>query len=131
LLSFVWPDQQQRFDRLNAALEIASTNPLYQPPTQADAADWIDEQLDGLTDEPVVVFHSIVWQYFSQDTKDRFRTALRRHAVQRRAPIAWLRMEPAGAAPDLKITVWNNGAIVEDDHALATSSYHGIGVRRI
>jgi hypothetical protein len=131
LLSFVWPDQQQRFDRLHAALEIASTNPLYQPPTQADAADWIDEQLDGLADEPVVVFHSIVWQYFSQDTKDRFRNALRRHAVQRRAPIAWLRMEPAGAAPDLKITVWNNGAVVEDDHALATSSYHGIGVRRI
>jgi hypothetical protein len=127
----VWPDQQQRFDRLHAALEIASTNPLYQPPTRADAADWIDEQLDGLAGEPVVVFHSIVWQYFNQDTKDRFRTALRRHGERRRAPLAWLRMEPAGAAPDLKITVWKDGTIVEDDHALATSSYHGIGTRRL
>lgn len=131
LLSFVWPDQQQRFDRLNAALEIASTSPLYEPPTQADAADWIDKQLDGLADEPVVVFHSIVWQYFSQDTKDRFRAALRRHGEQRRAPLAWLRMEPAGTAPDLKITVWRDGNIIEDDHALATSSYHGIGTRRL
>ena len=131
LLSFVWPDQQQRFDRLNAALDIASTSPLYNPPTEADAADWIDEQLTQLTDEPTVVFHSIVWQYFSQDTKDRFRAALRRHGERRRAPLAWLRMEPAGTAPDLKITVWRDGAIVEDDHALAVSSYHGIGTRRI
>ena len=131
LLSFVWPDQQQRFDRLHAALDIASTSPLYNPPTKADAADWIDGQLGELADEPTVIFHSIVWQYFSQDTKDRFRAALRRHGERRRSPLAWLRMEPAGAAPDLKITVWRDGRIVEDDHALATSSYHGIGTRRI
>ena len=131
LLSFVWPDQHQRFERLNAALDIASASPLYRPPIQADAADWIDAQLAELDDEPAVVFHSIVWQYFSQDTKDRFRAALRAHGARRHAPLAWLRMEPAGAAPDLKITVWNNGAIAEEDHALATSSYHGIGTRRI
>ncbi len=131
LLSFVWPDQHQRFERLNAALDIASASPLYRPPIQADAADWIDVQLAELDDEPAVVFHSIVWPYFSQDTKDRFRAALRAHGARRHAPLAWLRMEPAGAAPDLKITVWNNGAIAEEDHALATSSYHGIGTRRI
>lgn len=131
LLSFVWPDQQQRFDRLHAALEIASTSPLYQVPTEADAADWIDAQLGDVADEPVVVFHSIVWQYFSQETKDRFRAALRRRGEQRRAPLAWLRMEPAGQAPDLKITVWTDGTVVENDHVLATSSYHGIGTRRL
>lgn len=131
LLSFVWPDQQQRFARLHAALDIASTSTLYNPPTAADAADWIDEQLAHLADEPTVVFHSIVWQYFSQNTKDRFRAALRRHGEGRRAPLAWLRMEPAGTAPDLRITVWYDGTIVEDDHALATSSYHGNGTRRI
>lgn len=131
LLSFVWPDQLQRFDRLHAALDIATTDPAYSPPTQADAADWIDEQLGELADEPTVVFHSIVWQYFSQDTKDRFRAALRRHAETRRAPLAWLRMEPAGAVPDLRITVWRDGSSVEDDHPLATSSYHGIGTRRL
>lgn len=131
LLSFVWPDQRQRFERLGAALDIADNDPVYAPPTMADAADWIDEQLGQLADEPTVVFHSIVWQYFSQDTKDRFRAALRRHGERRSAPLAWLRMEPAGAAPDLRITTWRNGTIVEDDIALATSSYHGIGTRRI
>jgi hypothetical protein len=40
-------------------------------------------------------------------------------------------MEPAGQAPDLKITVWTDGTVVENDHALATSSYHGIGTRRL
>ena len=131
LLSFVWPDQQQRFERLHAALDIASMSALYNPPTGADAADWIDEELRDLADEPAVVFHSIVWQYFSQDTKDRFRAALRRHGETRRAPLAWLRMEPAGSAPDLRITVWRDGSIVEEDHPLATSSYHGIGTRRL
>jgi len=131
LLSFVWPDQRQRFERLHAALDIATTDPAYNPPSQADAAEWIDDQLDNMVDEPTVVFHSIVWQYFSQDTKDRFRDALRRHAQRRRAPLAWLRMEPAGDAPDLRITTWRNGTLVEDDRALATSSYHGIGTRRI
>lgn len=131
LLSFVWPDQLQRFERLHAALDIATTDPAYNPPSQADAADWIDEQLATLADEPTVVFHSIVWQYFSQDTKDRFRSALRRHGERRRSPLAWLRMEPAGAAPDLRITTWRNGSVDEDDLALATSSYHGIGTRRL
>jgi len=46
LLSFVWPDQRQRFERLHAALDIATTDPTYNPPSQADAAEWIDDQLD-------------------------------------------------------------------------------------
>lgn len=130
LLSFVWPDQAQRFARLRGALDIAATNPAYRMAVSADAGTWIDEELERLADEPVVVFHSIVWQYFSQDTKDRFREALRRHAQTRRAPLAWLRMEPAGAVSDLQITTWSNGTKVENDHVLATSSYHGIGTKR-
>ena len=130
LLSFVWPDQDQRFARLRGALEIATTDPAYQMAAAADAGTWIDEQLSLLPDEPVVVFHSIVWQYFSQDTKDRFRDALRHHGERRNTPMAWLRMEPAGAAPDLQITTWANGVMVESDHVLATSSYHGIGTKR-
>ena len=130
LLSFVWPDQDQRFARLRDALDIANKNSKYQMATAEDAGTWIDDQLSRLPNEPVVIFHSIAWQYFSQDTKDRFRDALRRHGEIRNAPMAWLRMEPAGAAPDLQITTWANGAMVESDHVLATSSYHGIGTKR-
>lgn len=132
LLSFVWPDQEQRFERLRNALDIAAGTPDYRPPVAADAADWIDEQLQRIPgDDAVVVFHSIVWQYFSQSTKDNFRAALRRHADRRSAPLAWLRMEPAGPVADLQVTTWDNGRVVEDDNRLAISSYHGIGTHTV
>ena len=53
-----------------------------------------------------VVAHSIVWQYVAPPSRDRLRSALRRAGVAAtpEAPIAWLRMEPAGdrrrPAPD-------------------------------
>jgi hypothetical protein len=132
LLSFVWPDQDQRFARLRNALAIAADDPDYRRPVAADAAAWIDAELHDIpVDEPVVIFHSIVWQYFSQDTKDNFRSALRRHAERRSAPLSWLRMEPAGPVADLQITSWTNGRLIEEDHRLALSSYHGIGTHRI
>lgn len=132
LLSFVWPDQDQRFARLRNALDIAATHEHYRPPVAADAADWIDEQLHQMSpEEPVVVFHSIVWQYFSQSTKDNFRAALRRHADRRSAPLAWLRMEPAGPVADLQVTSWAHGRLVEEDKQLAFSSYHGIGTHAV
>lgn len=132
LLSFVWPDQEQRFVRLRGALDIAVADPAYRQPEAADAAVWINRQLgDIATDEPVVVFHSIVWQYFSQETKDNFRAALREHVARRSAPTAWLRMEPAGAVADLQITTWNNGSMVDSDLPLATSTYHGMSTHRI
>jgi hypothetical protein len=130
LLSFVWPDQEQRFVRLRGALDIAAVDPAFQQPEAADAAEWINRQLgDIAADEPVVVFHSIVWQYFSQETKDNFRSALQDHVARRSAPTAWLRMEPAGAVADLQITTWNDGSIVDSDVALATSTYHGMSTR--
>jgi hypothetical protein len=128
LLSFVWPDQDQRFARLRDALAIAASHPDYLRPVAADAAEWIDAELNALpVDEPVVVFHSIVWQYFSQDTKDNFRSALRHHAERRSAPLSWLRMEPAGPVADLQVTSWANGRLTEEDRRVAYSSYHGIG----
>lgn len=132
LLSFVWPDQDRRFVRLRNALDIAAVDPDYRPPVAADAAEWIDEELRGIpTDEPVVVFHSIVWQYFSQSTKDDFRAVLRRHAGRRPAALSWLRMEPAGPVADLRVTSWTMGRPTEQDRQLALSSYHGIGTHMV
>ena len=37
------------------------------------------------------------------------------------APIAWLRMEPAGERADLRLTWWPGG----DETVLATAGYHG------
>jgi hypothetical protein len=130
LLSFVWPDQDLRFTRLRAALDIADSSVDYEVPDTADAARWIDEQFSNIaSDEPVLIFHSIAWQYFSQETKDHFRDVFAQHAQRRTSSTAWLRMEPRGPIADLRIDMWNTGIQLTHDHILATSSYHGLGTR--
>ena len=131
LLSFVWPDQDVRFTRLRAALDIASSSEEYSVPDTADAAHWLDLQFSNIADdEPVLIFHSIVWQYFSQETKDNFRDVFAQHAKRRTSSsTAWLRMEPFGPTADLRIDIWKHGIPLTHNHVLATSSYHGLGTR--
>ena len=69
LLSFIWPDQEERFRRTAAAVEIAR-----QDPPVVDRSDVVDWLLAELA-EPVprktltVIQHSIMWQYLHDDTK--------------------------------------------------------------
>ena len=130
LLSFVWPDQFERFTRLRDAIENACTSPSYVAPDQKDAAVWIHEQLANIpSNEPVLIFHSIVWQYLSRETKDQFRAEVEGFCAQREAPTGWLRMEPAGPVADLRIDIWQGARKTHIDQVLADSSYHGIGTR--
>jgi hypothetical protein len=130
LLSFVWPDQFERFTRLRDAIENACTSPSYVAPDEKDAAVWIHEQLANIpSNEPVLIFHSIVWQYLSRETKDQFRAEVEGFCAQREAPTGWLRMEPAGPVADLRIDIWQGARKTHSDQVLADSSYHGIGTR--
>lgn len=132
MLSFVWPDQLERFARLDRAITIARAHPLVVD--TADAGDWLAERLAGDAPEGVatVVFHSIVWQYLPDATKDAVRAAL--HDAGARAdgdrPLHWLRMEPATREhADLRLTTWGRGAADGEDEVLAHVGYHGAGVR--
>jgi hypothetical protein len=122
LESFVWADQLERFARLRAACALAAEVEAHV--AQAQAADWIERQLaDPVPGLATVVFHSIVIQYLSDDERGRFDAALH-DAGQRataEAPLAWLRMEPAGDAPDLRLTLWPGG----EELLLAETGYHG------
>ena len=127
LLSFVWPDQLERFARLEAALSIAAEHPVTID--QADAGSWVEQALaqpaSGLA---TVVFHSIVLQYLPPASRRRMRAALERAGAAATAeqPVAWLRMEPATPeAADLRLTTWPGGA----EEVLATAGYHGRDVR--
>jgi hypothetical protein len=105
-------------------------SPTYVSPHQKDAAEWIHQQFENISsDEPVLIFHSIVWQYLSQKTKDAFREAVNYHCTQRSAPTGWLRMEPAGPVADLRIDIWQGSKKTHGDEVIADSSYHGIGTR--
>lgn len=122
LLSYVWPDQVERIERLRAAIEVARRVPVAVD--RAAAPEWVEAQLaEPHPGTATVVAHSIVMQYLSRQDRDRVRSAL--HAAGRRAtghaPLAWLRMEPAGDRAELALTTWPGG----DERLLATAGFHG------
>lgn len=122
LLSFVWPDQLDRIALLEAALDVAQRVPVALD--RADAAEWAEARLHEHGPGAVsVVFHSIVLQYVPADRRRRLRSALEeagRRATPA-APVAWLRMEPAGDRAELRLTLWPDGT----EEVLATAGYHG------
>lgn len=123
LLSFVWPDQKERLQRLRAAIEIAKQ---HKPFIDRDSADtWVKRQLSRERDRATVVFHSITWQYMGTDVQKRFVATLEtagEHATTEK-PLIWARMEPAGPVADVRATVWNGSTRTE--HHLCNVSYHG------
>lgn len=136
LLSFVWPDQPERFARLSLALDIARAHPPVVE--KADAAEWVASRLAARpADACTVVCHSIVWQYLSAPTKDSLRETLAAHGAHASAtaPLAWLRMEPAGPVAELRVTLWPGdsahepGAVGSREVVLGTAGYHGADVR--
>jgi hypothetical protein len=150
LLSFVWPDQNARFRRLEAALDIARRWPVTID--AQDAGAWVEQQLaprsraagggdggpdggrdgddrggDEEAEVATVVFHAIVLQYLPAESRRRMVAALERRGAEaaRRGPLAWLRMEPAGPRADLRLTTWPGG----QTEVLAEVGYHGEPVR--
>jgi hypothetical protein len=131
LMSFVWPDQTERFRRLDAALAAAAEVPA--DVVAADAGEWVTARLaapiDGVTS---VVAHSIVWQYLPIPSQQRVVDALAAAGARATpaAPVAWLRMEPPaelGKPAELRLTTWAGGD--PDKRLLAHCGYHGRPVR--
>ena len=125
LRSYLWPDMVDRRARLDAALAIAARVPASV--TAADLGDWLETRLaEPAPGTATVVYHSIVWQYVDGSSRDRMRGALRRAGEEAGAdaPLAWLRLEPAGPVADLRLTWWPGGT----EEVLATSGYHGTPV---
>lgn len=122
LRAYLWPDQTQRIERLEAALEVAQSVPAQVD--RAGAADWVAAQLAEATPGVAsVVYHSIVVQYLGEKEREAF-VATVREAGERAtddAPLAWLRMEPAGGHADVHLTTWPGG----EERNIARAGYHG------
>ena len=126
LLSYVWPDQQTRLDRLRGAIEIARRIPAHLH--RCNAIDALAD-LDVATGTLTVLWHSIMWQYLSageQATVAAEIDALGARATPD-APFAHLTLEPhrrTSEAPvefAVRARSWPGG----DDRLLAVCSPHG------
>lgn len=126
LLSFVWPDQRERLELLQAAFTVAARVPATVD--RANGADWLADRLATPTPGmATIVYHSIVIQYFDQASRDRMQATLREAGARATpgAPLAWLQMEPGGEQAELRLTTWPGG----DERLIATVGFHGRDVR--
>ena len=129
LESSLWADQVVRLRRLRAAFEVAARVPASVD--QASVDEWLPRVLDtprrGLT---TVVYHAIVYEYFSDAVRRGFQEALGRAgaAATSDAPLAWLRFEstPATRGYAVTLTTWPRG----EERVVATAGAHGTDVRR-
>jgi hypothetical protein len=126
LLSYVWADQAERLARVEAAIAVARE----EPPTveRAGAAAWLEEQLaEPRPGVATVVFHSIVMQYLSPVERRQVEARIRAAGARAtdRAPLAWLRMEPAGDLAELRLSSWPGG----EERRLGVCGYHGSPLR--
>jgi hypothetical protein len=125
MLAYIWPDQKFRLERMRAALRLVA-----EVPTELDceaAAAWTERVLtEPAPGTATVVYHSIVMQYLSDEELAEFHRHIEvaGERATADAPLAWLRMEPAGDHADLHLTTWPGG---EERH-LAHAGYHGTPV---
>ena len=125
LLSFVWPDQRQRLERLRIAIAIAKT---HRPAVDTASADeWILHQLARPGEHATLIFHSIVWQYLGTDTQNKLKHAIFNagKSASSTAPIVWARMEPAGPVADIQVDVFDGSSSEPRHFRLAEIGYHG------
>jgi len=128
LMSFVWPDQQDRLATLRGALDVATRVPVHVD--RADAADWLVSKLARPAhDTATVIFHSIVWQYLPPQHQRRVQEIVEDAGRRARpgAPLAWLRFEPSAdqRCCEVRLRSWPD----DTDRLLATAGYHGRPVR--
>jgi hypothetical protein len=131
LQCYVWPDQPERVARLQAAIATALAAEPFAV-DRADAADWVKAQLPAAAPAGAarVLFHSIVWSYLPEPTRERIRTHMAALGESSNAdePLAWLRFELAPAAEaktEIRLTLWPGGR----DYVLGDAHPHGAAIR--
>ena len=101
VLSYVWPDQSARLERLRGAIAVARNVPARLHRVRAaDAVAGMTLADGALT----VLWHSITWQYLSDDERAAIRDGVDALAAQAdsSAPFAHLTLEPARDGDALK-----------------------------
>jgi len=127
LKAYLWPDQTERLQRFDTAVDMALAAGVRVE--TADAAAWTRANGAPAAGLATVVYHSIFWQYLSAETQGQLRAAIEAHGASAtaEASLAWLRMEPAPGqiTPiELRLTLWPGG----EERRLAIVQAHGASV---
>lgn len=111
LTSFVWPDHVERFERLRAALDIASRVPAEV--VAQDAVSFVQglRLVDG---QALVLWHSAMWMYLPPGDRSAIETAIERlgSTATERSPLVHVALEPTSELPGeqhvfhLRVTAW-------------------------
>ena len=129
LLSYIWPDELERFARTEAALRESAA----EPPTvdAEDAGDWLAARLTNFTGPPeevTVIWQSIFRQYVDGETWARLNDGFRAAT----SDVAWIAMEPiaeptgptsTSSNHTVEVTVRSNPHMAP--MRLALCGYHG------
>jgi len=90
LLSYIWPDELHRIERMRAALSVAAADPV--PVTASRGSQWLPDAMAaaGEEGELVVVWHSVMRQYVEPGEWDAIERVL-----DGKPNVVRLSMEPA------------------------------------
>ncbi len=120
LMSYIWPDQEDRKTRTQAALEAARRSGL--TPDAGDAGDWLTDALPRTDpDHMAVIYHTVAWQYFPEATKATAMKAMNTFGADR--PLARISMENDGQGKGalVTLTLWPEAREI----VLGRADFHG------
>lgn len=128
LKSYVWADQPDRMQRLDAALMLAVGNP--PPVERADALEWLPRELvKPPTGTVRVVYHSIAWQYLPAALRARGEATIAEAGKRatKDQPLARLQMEADDQqdGATISLQIWPTGETRE----LGRVDFHGRWVK--
>ena len=124
LASLVWPEQIDRAERLDRALDLVAADP-----PRLDAGDLLVDLPGLLADAPsdatLVVFHSAVLAYLGQEQRSRFTDVMR--AVKRIRDVHWVSNEAPGviSGADLNPRPRGRFILAHDRVPVAVTGPHG------
>jgi hypothetical protein len=128
LQAYVWPDQAARLTMLRGAMATALAMGIRVE--KASAAAWLARQLAERPDgETMVIYHSVVMQYFTESERVAFLEALAQAGAvaTSETPLAWLRLEHDAVMDEfaLRLTLWPGA----EETLLALAHPHGRSVQ--
>lgn len=134
VLSFVWADQLERFERTRAALRLASEDAVSIE--ESHAADWLERMLA----EPgrgrlTVVQQSVMWQYVPEEAQARIDAVIAAAGARAtpKKPLArtWFDVPTPDAwgrgGPQIAVTMWPGG----ERQVLGYGQAHGAWIEPI